>query len=167
MRLPPRRRMAYFDASSVVCHRDFGRRKLAPELAPDGKGRTGFSGDESPGKAQETHENRAQRAQEGRGREPLQRFGKPVSTFPDHALGIASQEARPELSCGVGSLQQVPRWNAERRALLRSAAALYSAEVGHTRLSAFHFLFFRSPDGAQRNPGAACERIDRSRISLR
>jgi hypothetical protein len=27
----------------------------------------------------------------------------------------ASQEARPELSCGVGSLQQAPRWNADRR----------------------------------------------------
>ena len=27
----------------------------------------------------------------------------------------ASQEARPELSCGVCSLQQVPRWNADRR----------------------------------------------------
>src|SRR6476620_6091965 len=56
----------------------FGRRKLAPELAPDGKGRAGFSGDESPGKAQETLENRTQRAQEGRGREPLQRFRNPL-----------------------------------------------------------------------------------------
>jgi hypothetical protein len=27
----------------------------------------------------------------------------------------ASQEAHPELSCGVGSLQQAPRWNADRR----------------------------------------------------
>ena len=44
-----------------------GGEKLAPELAPDGKGRAGFSGDESPGKAQETLENRAQRPRRGEG----------------------------------------------------------------------------------------------------
>ena len=64
IRSPPPRRMTH--SRRVWHYVIFGRRKLAPELAPDGKGRAGLSGDESPGKAQETLENRAQRAQEGR-----------------------------------------------------------------------------------------------------
>ena len=64
-----------------------------------------------------------------------------------------------ELSGGVRSLPQVPRWNAGRRARDASREPRpYGAEVGLKRLSAFRFLYlFRSPGGAQRNPGAASE----------
>ncbi len=43
---------------------------------------------------------------------------------------IASQEARPELRCGVGSLHQVPRWNADRRRVPIWARRLDYASVG-------------------------------------
>ena len=95
----------------------------------------------------------------------------------------ASQEARPELSCGVGSLQQVPggtptggasrgscvrrlaytclRGRAPRPLLCPPAQAVEDegggAEVGDTRLPAFHLLLSRSPHEAQRNAGAALQ----------
>ena len=104
----------------------------------------------------------------------------------------ASQEARPELSCGVGSLQQAPRWNADRRrvawilcaqtcvhlsAWTRAAPPPLSsphagedegggAEVGDTRLPAFRLLFFCSPDERSEIRDRRCKPRDRSRISL-
>src|ERR1700734_4010079 len=67
-------------------------------------------------------------------------------------------------------LQEEPRWNADRRACSEEHAAAPVRRGGKdTRLSAFRFpfSFVRSPDEAQRNPGAACELHHRSRISLR
>jgi hypothetical protein len=49
---------------------------------------------------------------------------------------------RLELSCGVGSLQQAPWWNADRRARDASREPRASADGRITRLSAFRFLFF-------------------------
>jgi hypothetical protein len=75
IRSPPPRRMTH--SRRVWHYVIFGRRKLAPELAPDGKGRAGLSGDESPGKAQKPLKIGHSGPRRG-GREPLQRFGKPL-----------------------------------------------------------------------------------------
>jgi hypothetical protein len=62
-----------------------------------------------------------------------------------------------------------PRWDADRRAPSAEGAAVPAArQVGLQRLSAFHILSFsRSPDEAQRSPGAAYELHHRPRIALR
>jgi hypothetical protein len=89
-----------------------------------------------------------------------------------------SQEARPELSCGVGSLQQVPRWNADRRRVPLDARRAPSsvlpawedagggAEVEYASAGVPPPLFFVARMSAATS-GRRREPHDRPRIELR